>query len=243
MDSRGLEDHTRQKVCHLICKFLRFLRHSQTSTALVVAIHEPSGQLVCIKGVQSSLQEHCILQQFADHPGHSQNHCVPLLDVFQDPDDPEVTYMVMPYLHPINKPPFVTVGEVMDFVGQMLEGLDFLHTHGVAHRNGDISNVMMDANALLRRYHAMNADSNPTADHPAQMLPRHRTGVRYYFGDSDLAMRVEHPQSVNKYVVGPCGKNRMVPEFSSSGPYDVFKADVYILGGMAMSSHRYDDQS
>lgn len=131
MDSRGLEDHTRQKVRHLICKFLRFLRHSQTSTALVVAIHEPSGQLVCIKGVQSSLQEHRILQQFADHPGHSQNHCVPLLDVFQDPDDPEVTYMVMPYLHPINKPPFVTVGDVMDFVGQMLEvGLPSPGYHG-----------------------------------------------------------------------------------------------------------------
>lgn len=120
----------------------------------------------------------------------------------------------------------------------------------------------------------MNADSNPTADHPAQMLPRHRAGVRYYFVDFGLAMHVEHPRSVNKYVVGPCGKNRMVPEFSSSGPYDVFKADVYILGnlfreafykvrgcgpsciasplslclavlkcGMAMSSHRYDDQS
>ncbi|CCL99181.1 uncharacterized protein FIBRA_01196 [Fibroporia radiculosa] len=34
------------------------------------------------------------------------NHCVPILDLFEDEDDPSHSYMVMPYLRCIDDPPF-----------------------------------------------------------------------------------------------------------------------------------------
>ena len=49
------------------------------------------------------------------------NHCVPILDSFRDPILPEVEYIVMPLLRPYNDPDFCFVGEVVDFVTQLLE--------------------------------------------------------------------------------------------------------------------------
>ena len=49
------------------------------------------------------------------------NHCVPVLDHFEDETDRSMTFMVMPFLLSIDAPPFETVGQVVDFVTQMLE--------------------------------------------------------------------------------------------------------------------------
>ena len=49
------------------------------------------------------------------------NHCVSVLDHFEDTDDPSMSYMVMPFLRPIDHPAFETVRDVVDFVDQMLE--------------------------------------------------------------------------------------------------------------------------
>lgn len=49
------------------------------------------------------------------------NHCIPLLDVFMDPIDPECSIMVTPYLRPMNDPPFCAIAEVVDFVSQTLD--------------------------------------------------------------------------------------------------------------------------
>ena len=49
------------------------------------------------------------------------NHCVPILDSFWDPALPDVEYIVMPALRPYNDPEFCFIGEVVDFVTQLLE--------------------------------------------------------------------------------------------------------------------------
>jgi hypothetical protein len=49
------------------------------------------------------------------------NHCVPILDSFSDPVFPRVDYIVMPALRPFNDPEFCFIGEVVDFVTQLLE--------------------------------------------------------------------------------------------------------------------------
>lgn len=41
--------------------------------------------------------------------------------MFQDDEDPEISYMVMPFLRPIDLPKFEFVIEVVDFVDQILE--------------------------------------------------------------------------------------------------------------------------
>lgn len=59
--------------------------------------------------------------QFLSSQQDSQNHSVHILEVLDDPHDPELSLMVMPYLRPIHDPEFTTVGEVIDFVNQTLE--------------------------------------------------------------------------------------------------------------------------
>ena len=51
----------------------------------------------------------------------SRNHCVVVLDHFQDPEDSTTSYMVMPFLRPIDSPDFELVDDVVDFIDQMLE--------------------------------------------------------------------------------------------------------------------------
>jgi hypothetical protein len=53
--------------------------------------------------------------------GDPTNHCVPILDFFPDPVDPQVEYIVMPLLRPYDDPAMGVVGEVVDFVTQILE--------------------------------------------------------------------------------------------------------------------------
>ena len=49
------------------------------------------------------------------------NHCVPILDIFQDDKDDSLSYIVMPYLRLVDTPPMKHVNEVIDLVDQLLE--------------------------------------------------------------------------------------------------------------------------
>lgn len=49
------------------------------------------------------------------------NHCVPIIEVIDDPEDDSVSYVVMPLLRNADTPPFQFVKEIMDFVDQTLE--------------------------------------------------------------------------------------------------------------------------
>ena len=49
------------------------------------------------------------------------NHCVPVLDHFQNPDDSETSYMVMPYLRQLEDPNMRLVDDIVSFVDQILE--------------------------------------------------------------------------------------------------------------------------
>jgi len=49
------------------------------------------------------------------------NHSVPIIDTFEDPTHDSTSYLVMPFLRLIDNPPFELVGEVLEFVDQILE--------------------------------------------------------------------------------------------------------------------------
>jgi hypothetical protein len=49
------------------------------------------------------------------------NHAVPILDYFTKDDESKHGFLVMPLLRKFDDPPFGTVGEVVDFVRQMLQ--------------------------------------------------------------------------------------------------------------------------
>lgn len=54
------------------------------------------------------------------------NHCVPILAIFSDDQDPIYQYLVMPVLRPLNEPNFTSFGEIVDFVDQTLEAGPFV---------------------------------------------------------------------------------------------------------------------
>ncbi|KAG2141275.1 hypothetical protein DEU56DRAFT_796028 [Suillus clintonianus] len=62
------------------------------------------------------------------------NHCVPIYDVLQVPNDDREAILVMPLLRDATDPFFDTVGEVVDCIHQLFEGLRFMHSHHIAHR-------------------------------------------------------------------------------------------------------------
>jgi hypothetical protein len=99
------------------------------------AKRQTDGEMVCIKRIEPKIYEgdsdsmvprthevrigrYLSTQQMLRHPT---NHCVPILDSFLDPILPDVEYIVMPALRPFKDPEFCFVGEVVDFVTQLLE--------------------------------------------------------------------------------------------------------------------------
>lgn len=64
-----------------------------------------------------------ITRYFSSEPlaSHPRNHCIPLYDVLEPPDDPELVIIVLPYLRHYDSPRFKTVGETVEFFRQIFE--------------------------------------------------------------------------------------------------------------------------
>ncbi|KAI0700981.1 kinase-like domain-containing protein [Cerioporus squamosus] len=201
------------------------------STAEVIdARRHSDNALVAIKSLPKDTAE-IHIAQFLSSIQDSRNHCVPVLDVFDDPFDPEFAFLVMPFLRQCNDPPFTSVGEVIDFMDQTIEGLAFLHQNLVAHRDIAVPNIMMDARPLYPEgYHPVR--QNYTADALYRTSPLSRTDrpVRYYI--IDFGLSVQFPKGASPYVVGDVGRDTEVPELSETVPYDAFKVDVMSLGNL-----------
>ena len=49
------------------------------------------------------------------------NHCIPLYEVLDVPDDPDIAILVLPLLRDFDDPQMETVGEAVEFFRQVLE--------------------------------------------------------------------------------------------------------------------------
>ena len=78
---------------------------------------------MCIKRVHRNDEESRIAQMLSTEElrADPKNHCIPIIEVIDDPDDDSLSYMVMPLLRVADSPPFQYVKEIMDFVDQILE--------------------------------------------------------------------------------------------------------------------------
>ncbi|KAI0045022.1 hypothetical protein FA95DRAFT_1496145 [Auriscalpium vulgare] len=193
------------------------------------------GKLVCIKKISTGNKESntALLLRSKQRREDPRNHSVPILDVLEDPDDSAVSYMVMPFFHPMDDPPFESVDEIVDFVDQVLEGLAFMHEQGVAHRDCSPSNIMMDAAAMFPcGFHPALNGLLPDASGPVAptMISRSKAGVRYYFVDYDISSRNApgHPEE----VTGTEGRDEEVPELAEDVAYNPFKVDVFSMGNL-----------
>ncbi len=81
------------------------------------------GKLILFKRVASDSQEVHIASYLSSEELRKdpRNHCVPILDVLQDPHDPSISFLVMPFLRYIDQPEFDTVGSILECVQQLLE--------------------------------------------------------------------------------------------------------------------------
>lgn len=109
------------------------------------------------------------------------NRCIPTT-VLGVPDEEDVQLLVMPLLQSWKEPKFNTVGEVVDFFHQVFEGLQYMHSNGVAHRDVKYNNILMDTTGLysvlphpLKTRRARDFRSTPS--HSTRAL----APVRYYF--------------------------------------------------------------
>lgn len=114
------------------------------------------GATVAIKRVSRKLHpyELDISQLFSTDPlaADPRNHCVPIYEVLQSPEDSDIILLVMPLLRGYNNPPLQTIGEAVEYFRQVFEvrvsvalsqphyqaqcqGISFMHEHNVAHRS------------------------------------------------------------------------------------------------------------
>ncbi|EIM88669.1 uncharacterized protein STEHIDRAFT_166704 [Stereum hirsutum FP-91666 SS1] len=201
---------------------------------LVDATRLRDGEMVYIKRVTTDDSEVRIatyLSQdlFRQDP---HNHSVPILDLFQDSENPDILYMVMPFLSLADQPPFNTVGEVVDFCDQVLEGLVFMHDHGVAHRDCAMKNLMFDSSAIFPQgHHPIFESFLPDFVTVAPRLSRTAAGgVKYYF--VDFGMSSYFPPDAPRLALGDEVRDQEVPELSETIPYDPFKVDIFALGNV-----------
>ncbi|RPD78676.1 hypothetical protein L226DRAFT_610542 [Lentinus tigrinus ALCF2SS1-7] len=162
------------------------------------------------------------------------NHCCPILEVLDDPQDTDVQLIVMPLLREYYEPKLASVGEAMEMFRQLFEGLQFIHEQHIAHRDISKLNIMMDSTPIL-----------PTSFHPQSIRmsrdfkhwvsPRSRTAhpVKYYITDFGLSRRYS-AEETNPLEVPIMGGDKSVPEFQKDRrtPRNPFHTDIYYMGNL-----------
>jgi len=161
------------------------------------------------------------------------NHCVPFLEVLPCPDDDDIVVVVMPFLRKFDSPDFDTVGEVVEFIRQMIEGLQFIHEHNVAHRDYHILNTMMDASPMFPKFHHPVKDmKNFEFTGPAVYFQRTARPVKYFVVDFGISRRYDsvNPSPLEDLILGG---NRSLPEHRLKiDPCNPFATDIYYLGSL-----------
>lgn len=88
------------------------------------------GELLMLKRTKKSLFPHEteIGVFFSTEPnsGDPRNHCIPIYEILQVPDDDEIQIVVMPMLRVHDDPRFDTIGEAVEFFRQIFEVSTFL---------------------------------------------------------------------------------------------------------------------
>ncbi|KAG8947766.1 hypothetical protein FRC00_008940, partial [Tulasnella sp. 408] len=186
------------------------------------------GKTVCLKHTNKDSPEVEIGQYLSSEElrHDPRNHCLPILEVLRNEDDPEHVILVMPWLRRIDSPQPASVRECVDFVQQTLEGLIFMHEHKVAHRDCAWGNIMMDGRELYPRgWHPQRRNFYPNGKAMGGGDPSRTAvgGVRYYFIDFGISSKDQDE------VLGIHGQE-LSPELSDTVPYNPYKLDVYILG-------------
>ncbi|KAJ7490146.1 hypothetical protein B0H11DRAFT_1803966 [Mycena galericulata] len=203
------------------------------------AVRMEDGAAVILKRVEKEIHPHetdihsfLTSESLINDP---KNHCIPLLDVLEPPSIPGTQLLVMKLLRQYHDPHFDTIGEAVDFVRQIFEGIQFMHKHSVAHRDCGSLNIMMDGQNLYPNgFHPRLQFRNPNFVGKAKHFTRTQAPPKYYLIDFGISLRF--PPDVTRPMALPIeGGDRSVPEFEGDGvfePTDAFATDIYYLGNL-----------
>ncbi|KAI9067303.1 kinase-like protein [Trametes sanguinea] len=193
------------------------------------------GTIVVLKRIRKSIHPHEaeISRMFSEEPLASDphNHCIPIYEVLQSPLDSDIIFMVMPYLRRYSDPRFATVGEAVECIRQLLEGVQFLHKLRVAHRDIMNLNFMMDPTSIVSEAHHPHIQTR-SYDNRRKLKFSTRTmhPVRYYIIDFGISR--QYPLDCVSPREDPIwGGVKKVPEFHKSNePCDPFPTDIFYTG-------------
>ncbi|KAG5653367.1 hypothetical protein H0H81_000868 [Sphagnurus paluster] len=192
------------------------------------------GTTVCVKRIDpQEPTDEVKIAQYLSSPemrGDPKNHCVQIWDSFRDPILPKVEYIIMPPLRRYADPEFGAVGEVVDFVTQVVEGMEFMHKHLVAHGDLTTQNIMMDARPILPSGWHFVAQHRDLSGELISPRARIDYPVRYVIIDFDCSVRLSPGQP--HLITNFGGRDGEPPEYKSRQPYDPFKIDVFTLGNV-----------
>ncbi|KAJ7782422.1 hypothetical protein DFH07DRAFT_874537 [Mycena maculata] len=173
---------------------------------------------------------------FSAEPQRSdpQNHCIPVYEVLQVPDKPNKQILVMPVLTRYDKPRFDTVGEAVSFFRQIFEGMKYMHTQNVVHRDCMHMNIMMDASPIVTApFHPLEPRKKRDFTGRTIYLSRTQHPVKYYVIDFGVSVKYK---AGDRPPLEPVvfGGDRTVPEFQGDvlPKCDPFPVDVYYIGNL-----------
>ncbi|KAF8504137.1 kinase-like domain-containing protein [Hysterangium stoloniferum] len=210
-------------------------------SVLLDAIRIETGELVAIKRVyHSELSQELDIGKFFSNgmlASDTKNHCVPVQQILEISTHlyNGVSLMVMPYLRCLDDPPFLTIGEAVEFFRQVIEGLQFMHKHNIAHRDCNYSNIMMDAKELYPDgFHPTRTDLDPNHTRSAKHYTRTERPPKYYLTDFGLSHFYD-PREGPRLAMPIHGGDKSVPEYQGEGYFeesDPFPVDIYTIGNM-----------
>ncbi|KAF8215893.1 kinase-like domain-containing protein [Mycena galopus ATCC 62051] len=211
-------------------------------TCVMDAVRISDGKLVMLKQISKKTHpfELEIGRFFSSQPraADPRNHCIPLLDVLQDPKHKDIQIIVMPRMVDMGQPKFDTVGEVVDCFRQIFEGLQFMHENYVAHRDCNRFNIVVDPEKLYPQgFHPVRTFYKPDMAHGyAKYITRTECWPRYYLIDFGIS-RQYNPDDGPPLEPIIRGADDSLPEFVRvrtipESPLDCnpFPTDIYYLG-------------
>ncbi|KAH8115230.1 kinase-like domain-containing protein [Phellopilus nigrolimitatus] len=207
--------------------------YKQIRETVMDAKRVQDGKIVAIKKFSADSQEARIglMVSSSERLQDPTNHCVPIFDTFVEEDN-QTVFIVMPLLRRFNDPEFDHVDEAFDFVRQALEGLVYMHSQNVAHRDLSDANIMMDGRSLFDPDGFHPCQQHLTARDLSKAKPRSRNDVgrvKYYFTDFGISTYFGD-ENEPRLVIGNVAQDEDVPELSLFIPYDPFRVDAFTLG-------------
>ncbi|KAF8838101.1 hypothetical protein BDN67DRAFT_991457 [Paxillus ammoniavirescens] len=202
---------------------------------IIDATRISDGNIVALKRINQTVHpyEVAIVQCFSPDALASQaaNHCVPVYEVFALDDANDVVVIVMPPLRAYTDPQFDTIGEGVECVRQLFEGLHYIHNHHVAHRECMNRNLMLDPSGLYpNSFHPTENSLNMDYSGHAKHFTRTQRPPKYYFIDFGISHRYA-PSETDPKEVPIWGGDKEVLEFQDSNePCNPFPTDVFYTG-------------